>query len=233
MKHSDPLKLELIILLSKTMLFTFKNLINKLLIIFCLFLFIPFIAQAGECETQGGSCEPMEFCLKSIASNVYDHHCETGEVCCDLATMIPPATATDYQEGSTGGFMLLKGHLVPCGRQTDDGGTPENETEECTLCHLFLLLKNIFDLILSLMIVTAILLITIGGVVYMVSTGNSNLTGIAKKIISKTLIGFALMLGGWLIVFTLLSFLSAGDNHMIGKETGNWFEFTCDSNSKF
>jgi hypothetical protein len=144
---------------------------------------------------------------------------------------VAPAAATSYQEGSTGGFLLLKGHIVPCGRQSNDNGTAVNETESCTLCHLFIMLKNVFDLMLSLIIVVAILFITIGGVVYIVSTGNSNLTGIAKNIITKTLIGFALMLAGWLLVFTLLTFLSTGS--MVGRGASSWFEFSCDTTSKF
>jgi hypothetical protein len=92
------------------------------------------------------------------------------------------------------------------------------------------MLKNIFDLMISLLIVTAILFITIGGIIYIVSAGNSNMIGIAKNIIKKTLIGFALMLAGWLLVYTLLVFLSAGN--MLGSG-GKWYEFNCDLESNF
>lgn len=208
--------------------FFIKNL-NKIFFLFCFLGWFPFVAQAGVCEDNGGACTPVGSCLTAVSGGIYDSACETGKICCD-PTLITSPLADAYQEGSTGGFLLLKGHLVPCGRLTDDPGTTTiNETENCTLCHLFLLLKNVFDLMLSLLIIVSILLITIGGVVYIVSTGNSNLIGIAKNIITKTLIGFALMLIGWLLVFTLLTFLSTGD--MVGK--GTWFEFNCDSNSRF
>ncbi len=211
--------------------FFIKNL-NKILFLFCFLGCLPLTAQAGICESNEGQCTPIETCPTSLSGGLYDQECIGMNVCCDPAIITIPPTATEYQEGATGDFLLLKGHIVPCGRKTDDPGTTTiKETDECTLCHLFLMLKNVFDLILSLLIIVSILLITIGGVVYIVSTGNSNLTGIAKNIITKTLIGFAVMLISWLLVFTLLTFLSTGD--MVGKDADHWFEFTCDSNSRF
>jgi len=189
-----------------------------------LFLFIPSVSQAVNCQEAGGTCIDSATTTCSTQPGVYDP-CPTGEVCC-------AATAADYEEGSTGGFLLLKGHLVPCGRKTDDGNKAGDQTAECTLCHLFMLLKNIFDLMLSLVIVAAILMITVGGVVYIVSMGSPSLIGVAKSIIKKTLIGFGLMIGGWLMVYTLLTFVSTGS--MLGKGTSaTWFDFTCDETSLF
>ena len=197
----------------------------KLSILIFLLMFIPFSAFATTCSEAGGSCMLASDCeAGAMASSLYDEDCDETDssICCN------------YQEGSTGGFLLLKGHIVPCGRSTDDIGTPGDgydETASCTLCHLFIMLKNIFDLMLSLFIVASILFITIGGVVYIVSTGNPNLTGMAKKIIKNTLIGFALMLGGWLLVFTLLTFLSS--QGMVGNGNDTWYQFDCKTDSKF
>lgn len=186
------------------------------------FSFLPLLAEAGTCTNGGGMCVDNASCGQTLGT-IDD--CTGPEVCCNPATI-------DYKEGSTGGFMFLKGHIVPCGRATDDPNDALgiDETAECTLCHMFIMLKRVADLIFSLMIIAAILFITIGGVIYIVSTGNPNLTGIAKNIIKKTLIGFALMIIGWSIVYTLLVFLSAGD--MIGTN-GSWYNFTCDTESKF
>lgn len=211
----------------------FTSKLNKIFFIVCFLFCLPLFAQASDCTDSEGSCTLISSCSLALSGGAYNSDCAVGEYCCDPNGITPTsvsATAPAYQEGSTGDFLLLKGHLVPCGRLTDDPGTEDNnEAEDCTLCHLFLLLKNVFDLMLSLLIVTAILFITVGGVVYIVSMGNTSLAGVAKNIITKTLIGFALMLAGWLLVFTLLTFLSAGD--MIGK--GSWFNFTCDTTSRF
>jgi hypothetical protein len=199
-------------------------------IVLFLFLTTPLSKTlADDCTDNGGYCGEATSC-DQLDSGIHNSACAAvvpDHVCCEPSDSSTPADT--YSEG-TGGFMLLKGHLVPCGRKTYDSETDNDETAECTLCHLFLLLKNIFDLVLSLVIIVSILFITIGGVIYIVSTGNSTLTGVAKNIIKKTLTGFALMLVGWLIVFTLLSFLSAGDEGMVGTG-GKWYEFSCDESS--
>lgn len=203
----------------------------KLFLLLFFGIIFPFTvyAEENECVLNGGECIIDDGSCKERLGIIFDDACSTGEVCCESSESSP--TADYYEEGSTGGFLFLQGHIVPCGRKTDDIGTTEiDETDQCTLCHLFIMSKNIFDLMFSLLIVTAILFITIGGILYIVSTGNSTLTGMAKNIIKKTLIGFALMLGGWLLVYTLLVFLSAGD--MVGTG-GNWYEFNCDTASRF
>jgi len=194
------------------------------------FLLIPFFSQADTCTEEIGDCVDINSCTQLVPG---DYDCPiSGQTCCaTTGATEPPPESEDYQEGSTGGFLLLEGHLVPCGRSSDDAGTSNDETESCTLCHLFLMLKNVFDLTLSLAIVTGILMITIGGVVYIVSAGNPNLISIAKDIIKKTLIGFGLMIAGWLLVFTLLTFLSTGE--MVGEGSSSWFDFSCDTNSRF
>jgi uncharacterized membrane protein len=130
-----------------------------------------------------------------------------------------------YEEGdSSTGFGILSGHIVPCGKSSDIGTSNEN----CTLCHLFVMLKNIFDLLFALTVIVSILLITISGVVYIVSTGNPSITGQAKGIIKGTLTGFVLMMAGWLLVFFLLSALSTSGSVPIGSGS-NWYEFTCNT----
>jgi hypothetical protein len=199
-----------------------------LLSIFFFSLIFPLQAWAEEeeCASYGGQCVPWDSC-SDILSELY--YCPDGEVCCESSQ---PDSADPYSEGSTSGFLVFKGHIVPCGRSTDDAivGKELDETQECTLCHLFIMLKNIFDLMLSLLIIVAILFIVIAGIIYIVSAGNSSMIEFAKKILKKTLIGFALMLAGWLLVYTLLVFLKAED--MIGSG-GKWYEFDCDLESKF
>jgi hypothetical protein len=133
------------------------------------------------------------------------------------------AQASCPGEGLPGGFMFFSGLLVPCGMHNACGGTAG--TQPCTLCHLLVLLSNIYNLLLSLLIIVALLFITIGGVMYIVSAGNPNLKSIAKKIITRTLTGFAIFLLSWLIVYTVLVFISANQSQL--GTGGNWWEFTC------
>ncbi|GEM_PF-2340482 len=144
------------------------------------------------------------------------------------------------EEGLKGvDFLLFHGPLVPCGinKECAGGGSGGNEevrsiNKVCTLCHFIILIKNIFDLILSLLIVVSLLMLTIAGVLYIVS-GGARLTGLAKEIIQKTIFGFSLFLLSWLVVYTILNFLSVNKD-MIGKGGDDgWFQFSCDTESSF
>ena len=70
------------------------------------------------------------------------------------------------------------------------------------------------------MITVSLAMITVAGVLYIVSAGAS-LKAMAKTIIVKTLTGFAIFLLAWLIVFSVLK-LSSSNN------MGEWWQMTCD-----
>jgi hypothetical protein len=130
-------------------------------------------------------------------------------------------------------FLFFHGPLVPCGVNKQCAGNNEGLSinKPCTLCHFIVLIQNFFNLLLSLLIVVSILMLTIAGVLYIISAGGK-MTSMAKEIIQKTLLGFGLFLLSWLIIFTLLSLLSANTS-MIGKGDNGIFQFTCDDDSAF
>ncbi len=111
--------------------------------------------------------------------------------------------------------------LVPCGRQT---GTPE-EMAPCTLCHLVVGGHGVIDYGLKLMTVLALTVIVAMALLYIVSTGNDSLMGTAKGGIKASLIGFALMLGAFLLVTTTLRVLSAQIPGLTVSPGG--FSFSC------
>ncbi|MFO7807390.1 MAG: pilin [Candidatus Moraniibacteriota bacterium] len=189
--------------------------------------------EPENCSTLGGDCiNESDDCEEGSVTT--DTDCDDGKVCC-VPDEEPPSPESEYcaeyQEGIGEGFMILEGHLVPCGRQCDDPNTANDETASCTLCHLFILMKNIFDLVLSLFIITSLLVITVGGVMYIVSAGSSGLKQKGKQTIQYALTAFAILLLSWLIVYTALNFLSANSD-FIGNGD-NWFEFDCDTDSSF
>ncbi len=182
------------------------------------------------CQEQGGECKASCKSEKIIAGEPteYCDEEEDGAICCkkEEANICPSP-----QEGTGGGFLMFKGSIVPCGRNCDDKNTPWKENESCTLCHFFIMFKQVYDLAFSLLIIVALALLTIGGVVYIVSAGNTNAKTLAKNIISKVLLGFALFLLSWLLVFTVLKFISANTD-MLGNGE-KWYEFDCDTESVF
>ena len=148
-----------------------------------------------------------------------------------------PCTAAQPSEGLAGiDILTFKRSIVPCGRTCDDTRTssPYDETQNCTLCHLLIMVKNIFDLMFAWIIIIALLMLTISGVVYLLSAGNPGTASFAKGVITKTLMGFAGFILAWMFVYTILVFLSANTAGTIGIGAGsNWYEFTCEITSDF
>ncbi|MEA1926348.1 MAG: pilin [Patescibacteria group bacterium] len=144
----------------------------------------------------------------------------------------PCPTALQPEEGIAGvDFLHFQRAIVPCGRKCDDTRTTHyDETQSCTLCHLLILIKNIFDLLFAWLIIIALIFLTISGVLYIISSGNAGLKATAKGIITKTIAGFAVFILSWLIVYTTLVFVAADDDSKLGLQpaTDAWFEFTCD-----
>ncbi len=160
-------------------------------------------------------------------------HASTGVTANALNTS---PTTTCAQEGLEGvDFLVFHGPLVPCGinKQCANSGDRENDISvPCTLCHFIILVKNVFDLLLSLIITASLFMLTVAGVMYIVSSGGQ-LTGMAKGIIEKTLLGFGIFLLSWLLVYTLLNMLSVRDT-VVGKGSrATWFQFECDTKSSF
>lgn len=115
--------------------------------------------------------------------------------------------------------------LVPCGTST----TP------CTLCHLIIGIAGLVKWGLTILITAALVAIAIAGVMYVVSSGSETMMTQAKGFLSASLIGFAVVLGAWLLVYTTMNILAAKGNLGIGKDgangSGGSFSFSCDTTS--
>ena len=189
---------------------------------------------SNPCTESGGTCIHADMTCEYPLS----YPCsDNSQICCGNKPDTPSGEeggvmCPEYGEGLAGGFLFFKGSLVPCGRHCDDPGTDLDETKTCTICHLIILFKRVYDLLLSMLFIVSLVMLTVGGVVYIISTGNPGLTSMAKGLITKTLTGFGLFLVSWLLVFTILKFISANTD-FLGDSPTNWFEFTCDIESKF
>jgi hypothetical protein len=156
--------------------------------------------------------------------------CGVGPTC-DAGTQQPT-------EGVAGSYLTLRRAIVPCGRKCDDTRTDYDERCNCTLCHLLIMAKNIFDLLLAWLIIVSLVMLTVAGVLFILSSGNASIRQVAKTIVARTLAGFGIFVLSWLIVYTILVFISADPDTgggMLGLGSGGtWYEFTCDTdNSPF
>lgn len=148
-----------------------------------------------------------------------------------------------YCENTTGGSGRYcsgseNAGIVPCGRSCDDPTTPNDETVICTLCHLFLLMKNITSWIFTVMTYIAFAVLVAMGILYIASAGNTQMIGVAKSGIKAALYGFAIVLLGWVAINVILMVLADG---ALGTDTasfsfktnGSWFTYSCDTKSKY
>ncbi len=84
------------------------------------------------------------------------------------------------------------GALVPC----DTG---------CTLTDLAVLIKNVYDFLVTMIALPlAGLMIVLGGIILLISGGNPGLASTGKKMIYGTIIAILLVLGSWLIINAVL-----------------------------
>jgi hypothetical protein len=117
----------------------------------------------------------------------------------------------------------LRGGLVPCGRMCDDPCTAECECAPCTLCHLFVLFKRIVDfLTLYILFPLAVLMIVVGGVMFLIAAGDPEKIRTAKKILTSVVIGLVIIFLAWLIVDTIIMFITKS-----GSPFRNWSTINC------
>ena len=114
--------------------------------------------------------------------------------------------------------LLLSGGanaaIVPCG----EAGNP------CKLCHLFVMLDNIFDFVfIKFVPPVAVLALVIGGIYFFASGGNPGNVAKAKGMLTSIVIGLLIIYGAWLLVNTF--FLVIGVSEWTGLT--NWFEYPC------
>lgn len=206
--------------------------------------------------SRSGTCSASASCSSGQAlSNASG--CSSGQTCCFVASsescegtsgQICSANCSSesgYQPGGVGTCSdstkpqccksngkdtspSVGGGLVPCG----NSGSP------CTLCHLFLLVKNVSDWIFRAMTYIAFAVLVAMGILYIVSAGSTQLIGMAKKGIWASLIGFTVVLLGWVAINVFLMVLAdgtlaSGTATFSIKTNGSWFEFNCDTTSKY
>jgi len=172
----------------------------------------------GPAGCSGGICIPGSTqCIDDLTCHPCEETCtckcpkdpEGKDVCpCSLGGDCPPE---------------LIGGLVPCGRSCNDPCTKSCECCPCTLCHLFVLFKRIVDfLTLNIIFPLAVLMIVVGGVMFLTAGGDPGRIGGAKKILTATVIGLAIILAAWLIVDTVITFLTPA-----GSSFQNWSTIDC------
>lgn len=106
----------------------------------------------------------------------------------------------------------------------------------CTLCDLIKGINTVIQYIMKIAIGIAILAITIGGVMYVVSAGDSGLIEMAKTTMKNAVIGFVLVFAAFLIINTTMQYLGTKKNAQgeptFGFNITSWGQFDCTAGSR-
>ncbi len=160
----------------------------------------------------------------TIASNGY-YGREAAKYASSIGSTSNSKNSKDPVVKKSSGLNLDKptfNGIVPCG--TDATGP-------CTLCHLIVGIQRIFLYGLYLVTTLAFVGIFVGGAMYMISAGDSGMMESAKKFIGASLIGFAIVLGAWLIVNIILNVLPTRSDLWASLQKTNWYTFSCSTAS--
>ncbi len=88
-------------------------------------------------------------------------------------------------------FSVSAAGLIPC------GGPGE---ESCQTCHFVMLISNVSQWLATILGIVLTIMIVVAGLQMVVSAGNVSAKAAAKKLITNGLIGYVIVLSGWLLV---------------------------------
>ena len=118
-------------------------------------------------------------------------------------------------------FVSFAEGFVPCGGRGADG-----EIIRCELCHIFEMIDTILDfIILKLTPVVAVLMLVIGGIMFLFAGANPNTLETAKKIITTTVIGLVIIFTAWIVISTFLNYIGVAS--WTGLGSGGWSVINC------
>jgi uncharacterized membrane protein len=133
--------------------------------------------------------------------------------------------SSSQQSNSTEGATGSESGLVKCGVSRD-----------CTICDIFILVRDIFNFALGLLAVLAVVSIVIGGVYILTSAGDSGKAREGYSIITNAVIGLLLVMSSFLLfsfVLVVLGFQSANFSAALDFQDGQIFSVKCDTASTF
>ena len=127
------------------------------------------------------------------------------------------------------GMPLLQANaqgLTPvCGYDLNKDGIYSSQTEGCKLCHFFVLGNNILKfLFLTLIPIGAVIMVVVGGFMFLVSAGNPTSLQRGKDILTTTIKGLIIVCVAWLVVDFF--FVALGVTTWSGPGQG-WFIINC------
>ncbi len=103
------------------------------------------------------------------------------------------------------------GSIVPCSGALPGTDANGRQVEECGICHIGLLAQNILNTGIYIAVFIGAILFAWAGWKYVTARGNPGEMHSARGIFINVIVGLLIILGGWLVVDTLMVNLLDGD----------------------
>jgi hypothetical protein len=120
--------------------------------------------------------------------------------------------------------------LVPCGKAAAGPGESPEVTIPCQFCHFFVMFGGLLNfLILDITLPAAILLLVIGGAMFVFAAGNPGTIKKGQSIMTSVAIGLVIIFVAYLAVGAFLSFIGLADWTLAIYQDWNtgFFQFNC------
>lgn len=103
--------------------------------------------------------------------------------------------------------------FIPCGYDGPDRNTTLDEAEQCGFDDLITMIQNILTWLIYIAVPISGLMFAYAGWLYMSARGDSGQISQAHQVFVNVAIGLALLVGAWVIVWTVANALFEGDEY--------------------
>jgi len=111
-------------------------------------------------------------------------------------------------------FAICEGPIVPCG----------GASNPCQFCHIFVLINNIINFILTCLTpIAAGLMLIIGGFYFLAAGPSPEKVSQAKSIITAAVIGIVIIFVAWVFLNTFLDAIGVAE----WTGLGTWWKINC------
>jgi hypothetical protein len=177
-------------------------------------------ADLADCSTDPACAPPpTEIC----DNGVDDGNSSPLVDCADPACLGDPAC-------TGGGTHRPSGDLFPiiqCGNNCPGAFPGDPNADCCTLCDAFETISRIINIILMFGFILGGMFLVVAGIIMYAGGASSGLLNKSKTIIKGVIFGIVIMLVSYLIVFTIIHFLSAGNADTLFSIKNGGFVIEC------
>jgi hypothetical protein len=144
-----------------------------------------------------------------------------------LGSLLSPLISLAGEYQANGETVHYEG-VVPCGKSQPSPGESSQVTMDCQFCHFFVMIEGIIDVVLFKIIPPiAVLMLLIGGVMFMFGGGNPAILARGKTIMTSVAIGLVIIFAAWLIINVFFAALNFSEFGLSVTGPDKWSQINC------